>query len=58
MIVMELEKAKKEIDTRQFLERIPVVERIYIFNGELKFEVSGEKEILNTWNKGIEDFSK
>lgn len=48
--VIEFEKAKKEKEKNKSMVKIPVVEKIYMVNGKLKFDISGKQEILKTWS--------
>ncbi|MFP3414290.1 hypothetical protein SB773_22295 [Bacillus sp. SIMBA_074] len=46
MNVIQFEQARKrKINELQMTTKIPIVERIYEVNGEVKFDVSGEKEL-------------
>jgi hypothetical protein len=49
--VIEFERAKKEKEKKKLMVKIPVVEKIYMKNGELKFVVSGKQEIFKTWSE-------
>jgi hypothetical protein len=49
--VIEFERAKKEKKKKKLMVKIPVVEKIYMKNGELKFVVSGKQEIFKTWSE-------
>lgn len=49
--VIEFERAKKEKEKKKLMVKIPVVEKIYMINGELKFVVSGKQEIFKTWSE-------
>ncbi|BCD02840.1 hypothetical protein BC30048_p2015 (plasmid) [Bacillus cereus] len=51
MNVIEFERAKKEKEKKKLMVKIPVVEKIYMKNGELKFVVSGKQEIFKTWSE-------
>jgi hypothetical protein len=50
--VIEFERAKKgKKEKKKLMVKIPVVEKIYMKNGELKFVVSGKQEIFKTWSE-------
>jgi hypothetical protein len=49
--VIEFERAKKKKKKKKLMVKIPVVEKIYMKNGELKFVVSGKQEIFKTWSE-------
>ncbi|HFK1711932.1 MULTISPECIES: hypothetical protein [Bacillus cereus group] len=45
----EREKRKKSIVKPEEITKIPIVEKIYTVDGEIKFEVSGYKETPVKW---------
>ncbi|PFM65467.1 hypothetical protein COJ48_06385 [Bacillus cereus] len=46
MNVIQFEQARKrKMNALQMTTKISIVERIYIVDGEVKFDVSGEKEL-------------
>ncbi|WP_439876897.1 hypothetical protein ACSLGG_31030 (plasmid) [Bacillus mycoides] len=49
MDVINFEQAKnRKIREQKMTTKIPIVERIYKINGEVKFDISGEKEVHKT----------
>ncbi len=49
MNVIHFEQARKrKMKEQQMTTKIPIVERIYKVGGEVKFDVSGEKELPKT----------
>ncbi|PGX11821.1 hypothetical protein [Bacillus sp. AFS033286] len=49
MNVIHFEQARKrKMNELQMTTKIPIVERIYKVGGEVKFEVSGKKELPKT----------
>lgn len=49
MNVIQLEQARKrKMNALQMTTKISIVERIYRVDGEVKFDVSGEKELPKT----------
>lgn len=53
MHIIDFEKARKVRRNKERLTtKLQIVERIFIVNGKVKFEVSGEKEVpINLLNK-------
>ncbi|EJQ36089.1 hypothetical protein IEE_05470 [Bacillus cereus BAG5X1-1] len=50
MNVIQFEEARKrKMKELQMTTKIPIVERIYKVGGEVKFDVSGEKELPKTF---------
>ena len=45
----EREKRKKSIVKQEEMKKIPIVEKIYTVDGEIKYEVSGYKETPVKW---------
>ncbi|MBK5435250.1 MULTISPECIES: hypothetical protein [Bacillus] len=48
-LTAEREKRKKSIVKSEEITKIPIVEKIYTVDGEIKFEVSGYKETPVKW---------
>lgn len=46
MNVIDFEQAqKRKTQEQQLTTKLPIVERIYMVNGEIKFDISGLKEV-------------
>ncbi|QWH64188.1 hypothetical protein EXW39_29410 (plasmid) [Bacillus mycoides] len=49
MNIIDLEFKRKQKTKENILITIPIIERVFEVNGELQFEVTGEKEIPIAW---------
>ncbi|SDY38045.1 hypothetical protein [Bacillus sp. 166amftsu] len=48
-LTAEREKRKKTFIKQEEIKKVPIVEKIYKVDGEIKFEVSGYKETPVKW---------
>ena len=49
MNIISLEKIRKQKQKENQMVTIPIIERIYKEDGEIKIEVSGEREVSKAW---------
>jgi len=49
MNVIDFEQARERKMKEQQMIKIPIFERIYEVNGEIRYEVSGKKELPRNW---------
>ncbi|MBY0598931.1 hypothetical protein [Bacillus bingmayongensis] len=49
MNIIDLELVRKRKSKENKMITIPIIERVFEVNGEIQFEVAGEKEIPISW---------
>lgn len=49
MTIINLENFRKQKQSEKQMVTIPIIERIYKEDGEIKIEVSGETEVSEGW---------
>ncbi|WP_242307454.1 hypothetical protein [Bacillus cereus group sp. BfR-BA-01331] len=49
MTILNLENFRKQRQLEKQMVTIPIIERIYKEDGEIKIEVSGETEVFEAW---------
>ncbi|WP_180229420.1 hypothetical protein [Bacillus wiedmannii] len=49
MTIINLENFRKQRQLEKQMVTIPIIERIYKEDGEIKIEVSGETEVSEAW---------
>ncbi|MFD0769287.1 hypothetical protein ACFQZ1_14760 [Bacillus sp. CGMCC 1.60114] len=49
MNIIDLELVRKRKSKENKMITIPIIERVFEVNGEIQFEVAGEKEVPISW---------